>query len=151
VTLPPSETFNFAEGSSISQTMSQGFSQSGNSFSTFQLPSNTPFWANPIYGPLSKLQQQKLAAEEGGFIPGQPFGGLPSTNPFIGQGPVTSKKDSTTPNVNVQFNLPGLMDQNAATAVFQQHGTLIAGIVGNAISSTNSGFGRNVRAAVALP
>jgi hypothetical protein len=151
VYLPPSESFNFAEGSSISQTMSQGFSQSGSSFSTFQLPSNTPFWANPIYGPLSKLQQQKLAAEQGTFIPGQAFGGLPSVNPFTGQGPVTSKKDSTTPNVNVQFNLPGLMDQNAATAVFTQHGSLIAGIVGSTIASTNSGMGRNIRAAVALP
>jgi hypothetical protein len=151
VYLPPSESFNFAEGSSISQTMSQGFTQSGSTFSTFQLPSNTPFWANPIYGPLSKLQQQKLAAEQGTFIPGQAFGGLPSVNPFTGQGPVTSKKDSTTPNVNVQFNLPGLMDQNAATAVFTQHGSLIAGIVGNTIASTNSGFGRNIRSAVGLP
>jgi hypothetical protein len=58
ITLPPSETFSFAMGNSISQTLSTGVAQSGNSFSAFGLPSNTPFFANPIHGPLSKHQQR---------------------------------------------------------------------------------------------
>lgn len=147
---PPSETFDFAMGNSMSDTFSTGFSQSGDTFSNFQLGANTPFWANSIYGPLSKKQQQQLANEQAGLIPGQPFLGLPSTNPFVGQGPI-GRFGSSTPNISVNFNLPGLMDQSAANAVFTQHAPMIARLVGAQLPSSASGFGHSVRSAVALP
>src|SRR5208282_5126199 len=50
---PPSETFSFASNGSISNTLGTGFAQSGNKFSQFGLPANTPFYASAITGPLS--------------------------------------------------------------------------------------------------
>jgi hypothetical protein len=148
--LPPSETFNFASNGSIANTLQTGFSQSGNTFSTFQLPSNTPFWANPIHGPLSHLQQQQLAAEEGGLIPGQPFLGFPATNPFTGQGPVGSKHGSSVPNIQVHLNLPGVIDAGSIASSIQPHLGKLAALVGAQINSSATGLGRNIRAAVAL-
>lgn len=147
---PPSETFSFASNGSIASTLSTGFAQSGNTFSQFGLPSNTPFWANPILGPLNKWQIQQLQSEQAGLNTNQPFLGFPTTNPYVGQGPLGSKT-STVPNVSVNLNLPGLMDPTMASAVFTQHAQTIAQLVGSQVRQSSSGFGRNVRSAVALP
>jgi hypothetical protein len=147
---PPSETFDFASNGSISSTLSTGFAQSGNSFSQFGLPSNTPFWANPIVGPLNKNQILQLQSEQAGLDSNQPFLGFPNTNPYVGQGPL-GYKTGTSPNVTVNLNLPGMMDASMATAVFTTHAQTIAQLVGSQVRQSSSGFGRNVRSAVALP
>lgn len=150
VYLPPSETFDFSSNGSIANTLQTGFSQSGSTISNFRLPANTPFWANKINGPLSKLQQQQLASEQSGLIPGQPFLGMPSVNPFVGQGPLGNETSSSPSSVQVHFSLPGLMDQNMAKSVFTQHAQMIAQLVGRQLGSVSSGYGRSVRSAVAL-
>jgi hypothetical protein len=147
---PPSETFSFASNGSIGSTMSTGFAQSGNTFSQYGLPSNTPFWANPIVGPLNKQQILQLQSEQSGLNTNQPFLGFPTTNPYVGQGPLGSKT-STAPSVSVNLNLPGLMDSSMATAVFTQHAQTIAQLVGKQVTQSSSGFVSRVRSAVALP
>jgi hypothetical protein len=150
VIMPPSETFNFASNGSIANTLQTGFSQSGNTFSQYQLPANTPFWANPIHGPLSHLEQQQLASEEAGLIPGQPFLGFPTVNPFTGQGPVGDRRGSSTPNVQVHLNLPGVIDAGSIANSISPHLTKLAALVSTQLYGSASGFGRNVRSAVAL-
>lgn len=150
VIMPPSETFNFASNGSIANTLQTGFSQSGNTFSQYQLPANTPFWANPIHGPLSHLEQQQLASEEAGLIPGQPFLGFPTVNPFTGQGPVGDRRGSSVPNVQVNLNLPGVIDAGSISSSIAPHLNKLAALVSTQMYASSNGLARNVRSLVAL-
>jgi hypothetical protein len=151
--LPPSETFSFALGQSLSQTLSTGAAQSGNTFSQFALPSGTPFYASAITGALNKRQQEILTLEEGGLPSNQPFFGLPGTDPFTGQGgaPGQAFGKNGSPNINVQFNLPAMVDQNTISAVLAPHMTTIAQMIQKTLPSSAGGFGRAARAANNLP
>ena len=55
-------------------------------FGTYGLAANTPFFANPITGRLSRDQQIDLARSQLGILSNQPFGGFPTNDPFVGQG-----------------------------------------------------------------
>jgi hypothetical protein len=111
--LPPSESFQFASNGSIGSTLSTSYAQSGNTFTNFTLPQGTPFWANPVYGPLTNAQKQQLQQTLLTLNANQPFlgqTGLTSTspNPFLGQGipsnnywpgsPLTTPLSNTPPN-----------------------------------------------------
>lgn len=147
--LPPSEQFSFAMGNSISQTLSTGFNQSGSTFGTYGLAANTPFFANPITGRLSKDQQIDLAKEQMGFLSNQPFGGFPSTDPYAGQGNIGRYKGTGTPNVH--FNITAIDSKGVADFV-TEHGSSIARMLNSSTPySSSSGFGSAARRVTALP
>ncbi|MGH9712651.1 MAG: hypothetical protein ACRD5M_05055 [Candidatus Acidiferrales bacterium] len=147
---PPGETFSFAQGSSIAQTLSTGFSLSGSHVNTFGLPANTPFWARALTGKLNSKERRLLQLEQLGIVPTQPFLGFPPIDPFIGQGPLGNRASGSNA-VQVHIHLPGLVDPHMATQVFTQHGEMLARIVSSKLGGASSGFGWNVRRAVILP
>lgn len=154
--LPPSETFAFAMGTSLSQTLSQGAAQSGNTFSTFALPNNTPFWAKAITGALDKAQQRILYGEENSLDSGQPFLGLPGTDPFTGQGGQPNQtfgrsRNVLPPTVIMHVNLPAFVDENTINTIMAPHAGKLAQLVQSQIFNSSSGFGRSARAANQLP
>ena len=83
---PPSENFSFASNGSIANTLGTGFFQSGNQFSQYALPANTSFAASALTGDLTWQQLYQL--QNSGLNPNAPFLGNPSTNPYVGQGPL---------------------------------------------------------------
>lgn len=85
---PLSKDFSFASNGSIAKTLQTGFSQSGGQFSEYQLPVNTPFWASALTGHLTWQRLYKL--QNSSLNPNKPFLGNPTTNPYVGQGPVAS-------------------------------------------------------------
>jgi hypothetical protein len=149
ITLPPSETFSFAMGSSIGQTLSTGVAQSGNNFSAFGLPANTPFFANPIHGPLSKHQQRELLQEQMGLLSNQPFLGFPGTDPFVGQGPVGRRHGSPTPTVN--FHIQAIDAQGVSDFVNRNAEIISRAVTSRSVSSSASGWGSSVRRAAFPP
>ena len=149
--LPPGENFSFASSGSIASTVRTGFGQSGNSFFSFALPAGTPFFANPITGPLTtgqRLEYQQLML---GLNPNLPFLGFPPTNPFVGQNQPGYKPFNQSAPVNVHFVLPGFIDAPSATAALAPHIETITQMVSQNLSSSSSGFGFAARRAVALP
>ncbi len=146
--LPPSEQFSFAMGNSISQTLSTGFNQSGNTFGTYGLQ-NTPFFANPITGRLSRDQQIDLARSQIGILSNQPFGGFPTNDPFVGQGNIGRYKGTGTPNVH--FNITAI-DSKGVADFITEHGSNIARMLNSSSPySSASGFAKASRAVVNLP
>ena len=147
--LPPSEQFSFAMGNSIQQTLSTGFNQSGSTFGTYGLAANTPFFANPITGRLSRDQQIDLARSQLGILSNQPFGGFPTNDPFVGQGNIGRYKGTGTPNVN--FNITAI-DQKGVADFVTEHGSTIARMLNSSTPySSSSGFGSAARRVTALP
>jgi hypothetical protein len=150
ITLPPSETFSFAMGSSIGQTLSTGAAQSGSTFSAFGLPSNTPFFANPIHGPLTRKQQRELQQEQEGLLSNQPFLGFPGTDPFIGQGPVGRRHGSPTPVTHITIQA---MDSQSFNDFINRNGNnhAIARAVAPLGGLSSTGQGSSVRRMAFLP
>ncbi|MGA8224180.1 MAG: hypothetical protein WB780_21215 [Candidatus Acidiferrales bacterium] len=147
---PPSETFSFAEGNSIAQTLSTGFSQSGNSVNTYGL-GNTPFYASALTGKLGAKEIQDLRLEESGLLSNQPFLGQgigPGVNPFLGQGPIGNRARSFP--VQVHFNISAI-DGQSVNDFLTKNGQSIAKIVSSQTGQTSSGFATNVRRAAFLP
>ena len=141
---PPSETFSFAMGNTIAQTLSTGFNQSGSNFGTYGLAAGTPFFANPITGRLSKDQQIDLAKEQMGLLSNQPFLGFPTTDPFVGQGNIGKYKGTgAAPNVNIHVNT---IDAAGVADFFTTHGDNISRILNSRSPySSSSGMGSSVR------
>ncbi|MGH9735808.1 MAG: hypothetical protein ACRD8A_14605 [Candidatus Acidiferrales bacterium] len=148
---PPSETFSFASNGSIASTLGTGFSQSGGRFSQFGLPNNTPFYASALTGRLSYSQWLALQNENNLTNTGQPFLGFPSTNPYLGQGPVGSHATTPAPTVQVHLNLPGYIDGASAVEALGPVAHTIAQLVSTKISSSSSGLGSAIRRANNLP
>ena len=141
---PPSETFSFAMGNTIAQTLSTGFNQSGSNFGTYGLAAGTPFFANPITGRLSKDQQIDLAKEQMGLLSNQPFLGFPTTDPFVGQGNIGKYKGTgAAPNVNIHVSA---IDAAGVADFFTTHGDNISRILNSRSPySSSSGMGSSVR------
>jgi hypothetical protein len=145
---PTSENFSFASNGSIASTLGTGFFQSGNQFSQYALPANTPFAASALTGDLTWQQLYQL--QNSGLNPNAPFLGNPSQNPYVGQGPVGVHATSS-PNVNVTVAIPGLVDANQIASTLAPHITSIAQMVSKQVTNSSSGFGSNVRRAAFLP
>jgi hypothetical protein len=145
---PLSENFSFASNGSIANTLGTGFFQSGSQFSQYKLPAGTSFAASALTGDLTWQQLYQL--QNSGLNPNAPFLGNPSTNPYIGQGPVGSHA-TPQPTVAVHVNLPGYIDAQGASAALTPHATLIAQIVSKQLSNSSSGFSSSVRNAAYLP
>jgi hypothetical protein len=145
---PLSENFSFASNGSIANTLRTGFQQNGSSFSQYALPSNTSFAASALTGDLTWQQLYQL--QNSGLNPSAPFLGNPSTNPYVGQGPVGSHATSS-PNVNVTLALPGLIDANQIASTLAPHITSIAQMVSKQVANSSSGFASNVRRAAFPP
>jgi|HubBroStandDraft_6_1064221.scaffolds.fasta_scaffold00211_22 hypothetical protein len=145
---PLSENFSFASNGSIANTLRTGFQQNGSSFSQYALPANTSFAASALTGDLTWQQLYQL--QNSGLNPNAPFLGNPSTNPYVGQGPVGSHATSS-PNVNVTLALPGLIDANQIASTLAPHITSIAQMVSKQVANSSSGFASNVRRAAFPP
>jgi hypothetical protein len=145
---PLSENFSFASNGSIANTLGTGFQQNGSSFSQYALPANTPFSASALTGDLTWQQLYQL--QNSGLNPNAPFLGNPSTNPYVGQGPVGVHATSS-PNVNVTIALPGLIDANQIASTLAPHITSIAQMVSKQVANSSSGFASNVRRAAFPP
>jgi hypothetical protein len=145
---PLSENFSFASNGSIANTLGTGFQQNGSSFSQYALPANTPFSASALTGDLTWQQIYQL--QNSGLNPNAPFLGNPSTNPYVGQGPVGVHATSS-PNVNVTIALPGLIDANQIASTLAPHITSIAQMVSKQVANSSSGFASNVRRAAFPP
>jgi hypothetical protein len=146
---PLSENFSFASNGSIANTLGTGFFQSGSQFSQYKLPAGTSFAASALTGDLTWQQLYQL--QNSGLNPNAPFLGNPSTNPYVGQGPVGVHAASPQPTVAVHVNLPGYIDAQGASAALMPHATLIAQIVSKQLSNSSSGFSSAARRAVILP
>jgi hypothetical protein len=152
-TLPPSETFSFAMGNSISQTLSTGFNQSGSNFGTYGLPAGTPFSATPITGYLTRQQQRQLLEEQMGLLSNQPFLGFPNKDPFTTSGspsrrigPIGGQGDG-----GVHFHITAL-DSKGVADFLNDHGESISRFVASrGVYSSSSGFASSARRAVNLP
>jgi hypothetical protein len=145
---PTSENFSFASNGSIANTLGTGFFQSGSQFSQYALPANTPFAASALTGDLTWQQLYQL--QNSGLNPNAPFLGNPSTNPYVGQGPVGVHATSS-PNVNVTVAIPGLVDANQIASTLAPHITSIAQMVSKQVTNSSSGFASNVRRAAFPP
>ena len=148
---PPSETFSFASNGSIAQTLATGFAQSGGHFSQFGLPSNTPFYASAITGPLSYRDYLLLQQENNQLNTGQPFLGFPGTNPYVGQGPLAGAARTAPPAMHFHFELPGYLDASSAEAALTPIASKVAAIVSRQVYTSGAGFGSSARKAVNLP
>jgi hypothetical protein len=145
---PLSENFSFASNGSIASTLGTGFQQNGSRFSQYALPSNTSFAASALTGDLTWQQLYQL--QNSGLNPNAPFLGNPSTNPYVGQGPVGVHATSS-PNVNVTVAIPGLVDANQIASTLAPHITSIAQMVSKQVTNSSSGFASNVRRAAFPP
>jgi hypothetical protein len=145
---PTSENFSFASNGSIASTLGTGFQQNGSRFSQYALPSNTSFAASALTGDLTWQQLYQL--QNSGLNPNAPFLGNPSTNPYVGQGPVGVHATSS-PNVNVTVAIPGLVDANQIASTLAPHITSIAQMVSKQVTNSSSGFASNVRRAAFPP
>lgn len=157
--LPPSENFSFASlpGQSISQTMGTGFGMVGNTGVAYALPSNTPFTANPIYGPLNNYQKQQLNQWYYGLNTNEPFFGAGASpynpgNPFTGNfNGWNGRAFPTSSPLQVHINLPAYVDASTAEAALAPHAESIARLVSSKLGSGSTGFMTAARRAVALP
>jgi hypothetical protein len=145
---PLSENFSFASNGSIASTLGTGFQQNGSSFSQYALPSNTSFAASALTGDLTWQQLYQL--QNSGLNPNAPFLGNPSTNPYVGQGPVGVHATSS-PNVNVTVAIPGLVDANQIASTLAPHITSLAQMVSKQVTNSSSGFASSVRRAAFPP
>jgi len=146
---PLSENFSFASNGSIANTLGTGFFQSGSQFSQYRLPANTSFAASALTGDLTWQQIYQL--QNSGLNPNAPFLGNPSTNPYVGQGPVGNRASTPQPSVAIHVNLPGYIDAQGASAALTPHATLIAQIVAKQLTNSSSGFANSARRAVFPP
>jgi antitoxin component of RelBE/YafQ-DinJ toxin-antitoxin module len=146
---PPSETFSFAMGNTIADTLSTGFNQSGSHFGTYGLAAGTPFWADPITGRLSKDQQIDLAKEQMGLLSNQPFLGFPTIDPFVGQGPVGRNARSAAAQVtHVTIHA---MDSESLSEFTQRNAHIFARASNSIGALSSSGNGSNARRLINLP
>jgi hypothetical protein len=146
---PLSENFSFASNGSIASTLGTGFQQNGSSFSQYALPSNTSFAASALTGDLTWQQLYQL--QNSGLNPNAPFLGNPSTNPYVGQGPVGVHATGSNVAPQIHFHIPGLIDTSQVAATLAPHITTIAQMVNKQASNSASGMGSRVRGLVALP
>jgi hypothetical protein len=152
-TAPPSETFSFAMGNSIAQTLSTGFNQSGGTFGTYGLPSGTPFSATPITGRLTKQQQRQLLEQQMGLLSNQPFLGFPNEDPFTASGqnsqrvgPTGGQRDSGPTVVHIHA-----MDSQSFSDFAQRNASTFSKAIVGVASLSSAGFGPTVRRATNLP
>ena len=146
---PLSENFSFASNGSIASTLGTGFQQNGSSFSQYALPSNTSFAASALTGDLTWQQLYQL--QNSGLNPNAPFLGSPSTNPYVGQGPVGVHATGSNVAPQIHLHIPGLIDASQVAATLQPHLTSIAQMLNRQSSNSASGMGSRVRGLVALP
>lgn len=146
---PPSENFSFASNGSIAQTLGTGFFQSGSQFSQYALPANTSFAASALTGHLTWQQLYQL--QNSGLNPNAPFLGNPSTNPYVGQGPVGVHASGAASEIHVHLAIPGIVDANSVASTLAPHAATIAQLVSKQLSNSSSGFGNYARRAVFLP
>jgi hypothetical protein len=146
---PLSENFSFASNGSIASTLGTGFQQNGSSFSQYALPSNTSFAASALTGDLTWQQLYQL--QNSGLNPNAPFLGNPSTNPYVGQGPVGVHATGSNVAPQIHLHIPGLIDASQVAATLQPHLTSIAQMLNRQSSNSASGMGSRVRGLVALP
>jgi hypothetical protein len=145
---PLSENFSFASNGSIASTLGTGFQQNGSRFSQYALPSNTSFAASALTGDLTWQQLYQL--QNSGLNPNAPFLGNPSTNPYIGQGPVGVHANSS-PTVNMTVALPGFIDAAGATNALAPHVATLTKMISQQLSNSSSGLASSARRAVILP
>jgi hypothetical protein len=152
-TAPPSETFSFAMGNSIAQTLSTGFNQSGGTFGTYGLPSGTPFSATPITGRLTKQQQRQLMEQQMGLLSNQPFLGFPNEDPFTASGqnsqrvgPTGGQRDSGPTVVHIHA-----MDSQSFSDFAQRNASTFSKAIVGVASLSSSGFGATTRRAAFMP
>ncbi|HVB87399.1 MAG TPA: hypothetical protein VNK23_12130 [Candidatus Dormibacteraeota bacterium] len=155
--LPPSESFSFASNGSIANTLQTGFGMSGNRGSTYALPSGTPFWANPIYGPLNNYQKGQLNQWEYGLNPNEPFFGAGASgnnpgNPFVGNfNGWHGRAFPTQPAVQIHLNLPGYVDANSAEAALGPIKEKLSQLVASTFHQNSSGMAYMTRRVTDLP
>jgi len=145
---PLSENFSFASNGSIANTLGTGFQQNGSRFSQYALPAGTSFAASALTGDLTWQQLYQL--QNSGLNPNAPFLGNPSTNPYVGQGPVGSHATSS-PTVNMTVALPGFIDAAGATNALAPHIATLTQMISRQLSNSSSGFSSSTRRAVFLP
>ena len=146
---PPSENFSFASNGSIAKTLGTGFFQSGNQFSQYALPANTSFAASALTGNFTWQQLYQL--QNSGLNPNAPFLGNPSTNPYVGQGPLGYHASNVAPEIHLHLAIPGLIDASQVAATLQPHLTSIAQMLNRQSSNSASGMGARVRQLAYLP
>jgi hypothetical protein len=146
---PLSENFSFASNGSIANTLGTGFQQNGSSFSQYALPSNTPFSASALTGDLTWQQIYQL--QNSGLNPNAPFLGNPSTNPYVGQGPVGVHATGGNVAPQIHLHIPGLIDASQVAATLAPHLTTLAQMVNSQASNSASGMGSRVRSLTTLP
>lgn len=146
---PLSENFSFASNGSIANTLGTGFFQSGSKFSQYKLPAGTSFAASALTGDLTWQQLYQL--QNSGLNPNAPFLGNPSTNPYIGQGPVGRHASTPPPVVNMTVALPGFIDAAGATNALAPHIATLTQMISRQLSNSSSGFSSSTRRAVFLP
>jgi hypothetical protein len=146
---PLSENFSFASNGSIASTLGTGFQQNGSSFSQYALPSNTSFAASAFTGDLTWQQLYQL--QNSGLNPNAPFLGNPSTNPYVGQGPVGVHATGSSVAPQIHLHIPGLIDANQVASTLAPHLTSIAQMLNKQASNSASGMGSRVRQLAYLP
>jgi hypothetical protein len=146
---PLSENFSFASNGSIASTLGTGFQQNGSSFSQYALPSNTSFAASALTGDLTWQQLYQL--QNSGLNPNAPFLGNPSTNPYVGQGPVGVHATGSNVAPQIHLHIPGLIDASQVAATLAPHITTITQLVNSQASNSASGMGSRVRQLAYLP
>jgi hypothetical protein len=146
---PLSENFSFASNGSIASTLGTGFQQNGSSFSQYALPSNTSFAASALTGDLTWQQLYQL--QNSGLNPNAPFLGNPSTNPYVGQGPVGVHATGSSVAPQIHLHIPGLIDANQVASTLAPHLTSIAQMLNKQASNSASGMGSRVRQLAYLP
>jgi hypothetical protein len=146
---PSSENFSFASNGSIANTLGTGFFQSGSRFSQYALPANTSFQASALTGDLTWQQLYQL--QNSGLNPNAPFLGNPSTNPYVGQGPVGVHASGSAAAPQIHLHIPGLIDTSQLAATLAPHITTITQMVTRQASNSSSGLGSRVRSLATLP
>jgi hypothetical protein len=146
---PTSENFSFASNGSIASTLGTGFQQNGSRFSQYALPANTSFQASALTGDLTWQQLYQL--QNSGLNPNAPFLGNPSTNPYVGQGPVGVHASGSSAAPQIHLHIPGLIDAGQVASTLQPHLTSIAQMLNRQSSNSASGMGSRVRSLAYLP
>jgi hypothetical protein len=148
---PPSETFSFAMGNTIADTLSTGFNQSGSHFGTYGLAAGTPFSASAITGRLTRDQQIDLAMEQMGLLSNQPFLGFPTTDPFVGQGLFKNKTAQNYPQVN-NYTIHAMDSQSFSEFLGRNGNDHTVARVANSLGALSSSrSGSSTRGLVNLP
>jgi hypothetical protein len=146
---PLSENFSFASNGSIANTLGTGFQQNGSRFSQYALPANTSFAASALTGDLTWQQLYQL--QNSGLNPNAPFLGNPSTNPYVGQGPLGYHATGSNVAPQIHFHIPGLIDAGQVAATLAPHITTISQMINQQASNSASGMSSRVRSLVYLP